>query len=132
MRLVPATSASRTRETEKKRPVKTALAPWRAKRSSTNPRRPGVSFKYRLHVKTSSLPALWPTLVADLVTDDSPEDAERYGSTGADLTLLDQHAGGKEYGSARETDASGPEHHAEENDQVPVMLYQGIELAVDA
>jgi hypothetical protein len=70
--------------------------------------------------------------VADLVDDDGSYDAERYGAPEADLTLLDQHAGGKEYGSARETDASGPEHHAEENDQVPVMLDQGIELAVDA
>ena len=46
--------------------------------------------------------------------------------------LANELAGGKEHGSARETDASGPEHHAEENDQVPVMLDQGIELAVDA
>jgi hypothetical protein len=46
--------------------------------------------------------------------------------------LANELAGGKEYGSARETDARGPEHHAEENDQVPVMLDQGIELAVDA
>jgi hypothetical protein len=70
--------------------------------------------------------------VADLVTDDSPEDAERYGATEAEVALLDQHAGGKEYGSARETDACGPEHHAEENDQVPVMLDQEMEWAVDA
>ena len=45
--------------------------------------------------------------------------------------LANQLAGGKEYGSARETDARGPEHHAEENDRVLVMLDQGIELAVD-
>jgi hypothetical protein len=70
--------------------------------------------------------------VADLVTDDSPEDAERYSATEAEVALLDQHAGGQEYGSARETDARGPEHHAEENDQVPVMLDQEMELAVDA
>jgi hypothetical protein len=70
--------------------------------------------------------------VADLVTDDSPEDAESYGASEAEVALLDQDAGGKEFGSARETDARGLEHHAEENDQIPVMLDQGIELAVDA
>ena len=70
--------------------------------------------------------------VADLVTDDGPKDAERYGATEAEVALLDQHVGGKEYGSARETDACGPEHHAKEYDQVPVLLDQEIELAVDA
>jgi hypothetical protein len=34
--------------------------------------------------------------VANLVDDDSPEDAERYGATAASVALLDQHAGGKE------------------------------------
>jgi hypothetical protein len=34
--------------------------------------------------------------------------------------LGNELAGGKEYGSARETDARGAEHHAEENDQVPL------------
>lgn len=46
--------------------------------------------------------------------------------------LANELAGGKEYGSARETEARGPDHHAEENDPVLVMLDQGIELAVDA
>ena len=36
-------------------------APWRAKSCSTHSGRLGVSFTYRLHVKMSSLPALWPT-----------------------------------------------------------------------
>jgi hypothetical protein len=70
--------------------------------------------------------------VADLVGEDGSQDAERDGAPEAELTLLDQHARGKEYDSARETDARGPEHHAEENDQVPVLLDQEIELAVDA
>ena len=70
--------------------------------------------------------------VADLVDDDGSWDAERYMSLEAELTLLDRHAGGKEYGSARQTDARGPEYHTEENDQVPVMVDQKIDLAVDA
>ena len=78
----------------------------------------------------SSRPVADP--VAELVTDDSPEYAERYGATSASVALLDQHAGGKEYGSARETDSRGPGHPAEGNDRVAVMLDQGIELAVDA
>jgi hypothetical protein len=38
----------------------------------------------------------------------------------------------RKYGSVRETDARGHEHHAEENDQAPVLLDQEIELAIDA
>src|ERR687898_237525 len=43
------------------------------------------------------------------------------------MTLLNQYASGQEYGRARERDTRGPEHHAEEDDQVPVVLDQGIE-----
>jgi hypothetical protein len=53
-------------------------------------------------------------------------------ATAADGLLATANFGEFSFHAARETDASGPEHHAEENDQVPVMLDQGIELAVDA
>src|SRR5215208_610127 len=66
--------------------------------------------------------------VADLVADDGPEDAEDYGAPEAEVTLLDQHPRGQEYGRTREGDAHGPEHHAEEDDQVPVVLDQGVEV----
>src|ERR671910_277333 len=48
------------------------------------------------------------------------------------MTLLNQYASGQEYGRARERDTRGPEHHAEEDDQVPVVLDQGIECFHDS
>src|SRR5215210_8413199 len=66
--------------------------------------------------------------VADLVADDGPEDAEDYGAPEAEVTLLDQHPGGQEYGRARERYTHRPEHHAKEDDQVPVVLDQGEEF----
>jgi Amidohydrolase family len=43
------------------------------------------------------------------------------------VTLLNQYTGCQEYGRARERDARGPEHHAEEDDQIPVVVDQGID-----
>src|SRR5215211_6960738 len=66
--------------------------------------------------------------VADLVPDDGPEDAEDYGAPEAEVPLLDQHSRSQEYGRTGEGDAHGPEHHSEEDDQVPVVLEQGVEV----
>ena len=126
MRLMPATSASSKRETEKKRAAKTALPPWRAKSPSTRSRRSGVSFTYCPPLQDERASCFVADPVTDLVTDDGPEDAEQYGFPEFQVTLLNQYAGGQEYGRARERDARGPEHHAEEDDQVSVVLYQGI------
>ena len=127
---MPATSASSRRETEKKRAAKTALPPWRAKSPST------------------LLQALWGELyipsplqderasrfvadpVTDLVPDDGPKDAKQYGVPEVQVTLLNQYAGGQEYGRARERDARGPEHHAKEDDQVSVVLDQGVKFSM--
>src|SRR5215213_1024455 len=66
--------------------------------------------------------------VADLVADDGPEDPEDYGTPEAEVALLDKHAGGQDYGRARDGDSHGSQHHAEEDDQVPVVLDQGVEF----
>ena len=69
--------------------------------------------------------------VTDLIPDDSPEDAAHYGAPEVQVALLNQYASRQEYGRARERDAHGPEHHAEEDDQIPVVLDQGIEFFHD-
>src|SRR5215216_63348 len=66
--------------------------------------------------------------VTDLVPDDGPEDTKHYGLREVKVALLSQYTGGHEYGRARERDTGGPEHHAEEDDQVPVVLDQGVEF----
>jgi hypothetical protein len=100
IRLVPATSASSTRETEKKRPANTALPPWRSKRRSTHSRR----------------------------SHNGPEYAENDGAPEIEVALLDQHSRSQEYGRTREGDPHGPQHHAEEDYQVAVVLDQGVEF----
>src|SRR5215218_9480914 len=47
--------------------------------------------------------------VTDLVPDDSPQDAKHDGVPEVQVTLLNQYAGGQQYGRARERDARGPE-----------------------
>src|SRR5215210_8531141 len=79
-----------------------------------------------LQDKRSSRLVAYP--VADLIADDGTEDTEGYGALEAEVALLDQHARGQEYGRARKRDSHGPEHHAEEDDQVPVVLEQGVEF----
>jgi hypothetical protein len=66
--------------------------------------------------------------VTDLVADDRPEDAKHYGVPEVQVALLNQHAGGQEDGRAREWDACGPEHYAEQHDQVPIVLDEWVEL----
>src|SRR5215210_1248387 len=66
--------------------------------------------------------------VTDLIPDDSPKDANRNGVPEVKIALLDQYTCGQEYGHARERDTRGPYHHAEEDNQVPVVLDQGVEL----
>ncbi len=116
MRLVPATSASSTRETEKKRPAKTALPPWRAKSRSTTPFQDELPFRLVAHP------------VADLVAYDGPEDAEDYGPTETEMALLTQDSRGKENGRAREGNIHSPEHDAEKDNQVAEILDEWVEL----
>src|SRR5215210_3085219 len=46
--------------------------------------------------------------VTDLVADDSSKDAEDCSFPEVQVALLNQHAGGQEYGRARERDTRGP------------------------
>jgi hypothetical protein len=54
--------------------------------------------------------------VTDLVSDDGSKDAKQYGVPEVEVALLNQYASSQEDGRARERDAHGPEHHAEEDD----------------
>src|SRR5215203_1868138 len=46
--------------------------------------------------------------VTDLVPENGPENANYYGGPEAKVALLNQHAGGQEYGRTRERDAGRP------------------------
>src|SRR5215208_6290709 len=66
--------------------------------------------------------------ITDLVSDDGSKDGKQYGVPEVEVALLSQYASSQENGRARERDAHGPEHHAEEDDQIPVVLDQGVEF----
>jgi hypothetical protein len=66
--------------------------------------------------------------VTDLVSDDGSKDAKQYGAPEVEVALLNQYASSQENGRTRERDAHGPEHHAQEDDQISVVLDQRVEL----
>src|SRR5215217_8416404 len=60
--------------------------------------------------------------VADLVPDDSPQDAEHYGVPEVEVSPLDQDACCKEYGLAGQGHPRALKHHPEEDNQVAVVF----------
>src|SRR5215208_355548 len=66
--------------------------------------------------------------VTDLVSDDGSKDAKQYGVPEVEVALLNQYASSQENGRARDGDAHGPEHHAQEDDQIPVVFDQRVEF----
>src|SRR5215216_5982688 len=64
---------------------------------------------------------LAPDSVADLVPDNGPQDAEHDGIPQVKMSLLDQDAGGKEYGLTRQRHSRALQHHPKEDDEVAVV-----------
>src|SRR5215207_11272671 len=98
IRLMPATRAPNTRKPEKKRARNTAFPPVPIEERFGTCQPLGADQDVAPPTQDEPAPPFAPDPVADLVPDNGTQDAEHDGIPQVKMSLLDQDAGGKEYG----------------------------------